>query len=174
MHKGFRKSLFGFNTNDVLAYIAATDKVAKDKIDALTKQIDNLNKEIDALNARNENLSKIAEEYDSKKEQIKLMSDNIARIYVTAKTTSKILIDNANESRILIEEANKERLETLSDAQNSMEQVKSKLNTTANIYAKEITALCENLESIKSKIDENEKENETANIEFKKLVNQTV
>ena len=41
MHKGFRKSLFGFNTNDVLAYIAATDKVAKDKIDALTKQIDN-------------------------------------------------------------------------------------------------------------------------------------
>lgn len=174
MNKGFRKSLFGFNTDDVLAYIAATDKVAKDKIDALKKQVDELNALNDKLSIDNEALSKKAAEYDSKKDQIKLMSDNIARIYVTAKTTSKILIDNANESRLLIEQANKQRLEALDDTQLSMEDVKEKLSSAAASYSKELTELCENIENIKSRIDSNEKENINANSEFEKLINSNV
>ncbi len=174
MPKGFRKSLFGFNTDDVLAYIAATDKIAKEKIDALTKQVEELKSANEKLTSANAELSEKANEYDAKKEQIRLMSDNIARIYVTAKTTSKILIDNANESRMLIEEANHQRLEALDDTQLSMEEVKTKLNAAADTYAKEISTLCENLESIKSRIDSNEKENVAANGEFEKLINANV
>ncbi len=174
MAKGFRKSLFGFNTDDVLAYIAATDKVAKDKIDALAKQVEELKSANEKLTADNALLTEKANEYDSKKEQIRLMSDNIARIYVTAKTTSKILIDNANESRMLIEEANRQRLEALDDTQLSMEEVKSRLTAAADSYTKEINTLCENLESIKSRIDSNEKENISANNEFEKLINANI
>lgn len=174
MPKGFRKSLFGFNTDDVLAYIAATDKIAKEKIDALTKQVEELKSANEKLTSANAELLEKANEYDAKKEQIRLMSDNIARIYVTAKTTSKILIDNANESRMLIEEANHQRLEALDDTQLSMEEVKTKLNAAADTYAKEISTLCENLESIKSRIDSNEKENVAANGEFEKLINANV
>lgn len=170
MHKGFRKALFGFNTDDVLSYIAASDKVAKQKIDKLNAEIESLKAENSKLSAENEVLNVKASEYENKKEQIKLMSDNIARIYVTAKATSKILIDNANESRMLIEEANRERIEALDDTQLSMEQVKSKLIEAADTYSKEITALCNNLEHIKSRIDSNELESKNANEEFEELI----
>lgn len=174
MSKGFRKSLFGFNTDDVLAYIAATDKAAKTKISQLENEISGLKKSIDALTNENAVLSDKVSEYESKKEYIRIMSENIARIYLTAKTTSKLMIDNANESRQLIEDANKEHLAVIDDTQDAMTQIKDKISEASERYCKEIEQLYLSLENAKCQIDNNTNQTNTANEEFNALISENV
>ena len=48
MAVGFRKSLFGFNCNDVIDYIEKAQKRFKIKADALSKTADELSQKLDA------------------------------------------------------------------------------------------------------------------------------
>ena len=89
MSKGFRKSLLGFNTTDVLAYISASDKAAKEKTDKLNSEIATLKLQNEKLAEANKNLVQKNAEFEAKKEQIRVMSENVARMYLSAKTTSQ-------------------------------------------------------------------------------------
>lgn len=174
MSKGFRKSLFGFNTGDVLAYIAATDKAANEKRTELEKEIESLKIKNDELNKINDNLREIAAEYDSKKEQIRVMSENIARMYVTAKTTSKILMDKAEESSRLINEESKDRLDTLSSSQITMAAIKEQIAMSATSYCAEVERLYASLENVKAAIENNDNTAISAKEEFETLVSENV
>lgn len=170
MSKGFRKSLFGFNSSDVLSYIAAADKAAKEKTDELKNEISVLKATCQKLTDLNRELEEKNAEYESKKEQIRIMSENVARMYLSAKTTSRIMVEKAESSRKLIEDENREHLETLSKTNESMKSVKEQITATADSYCEELEQLCASLESIKNEIDKNQKDTETAVKEFSDLV----
>lgn len=174
MSKGFRKSLFGFNTEDVLKYISASDNAAKTKISKLEKEIIELNSKIEAIEKEKAELYAVAEEYKNKKEYIKLMTDNTARIYLAAKSTSKLMIDNANESRKLIEEANDTRISALSDVQEAMKDLREKINTASKSYSDEVDELSIAFENLKNCINDNNSESDSAVQEFNTLANKNI
>ncbi len=167
MSKGFRKSLFGFNTEDVLKYISASDNAAKAKISKLEKELSEKESEIEKLKA-------VAEEYNSKKEYLKLMTENTARIYLAAKSTSKLLIDNANESRRLIEEANDSRINTLNDVQDAMKDLREKINIASKNYCEEVDELSVAFENLKNCINDNTDESDSAVEEFNTIANKNI
>lgn len=170
MSKGFRKSLFGFNTTDVLSYIAAADKMAKAKTDELNAKIAQLQREADELKEQNAVLANKNAEYESKKEQIRVMSENVAKMYLSAKTTSQLMIEKAEESRKLLAKENEEQLSTLNRTNESMKSVRDLITTTADSYCEELGALCASLEAIKNEIDKNEKDTEEAVQQFSDLI----
>ena len=53
---GFKKSLFGFNREDVFNYIENTHKAFKDKEDTLNKKIDELNSDLKLSKQQEEKL----------------------------------------------------------------------------------------------------------------------
>ncbi len=167
MSKGFRKSLFGFNTEDVLKYISASDNAAKTKISKLEKELCEKASEIEKLKA-------VAEEYNSKKEYLELMTENTARIYLAAKSTSKLMIDNADESRRLIEEANASHLDSINSVQDAMSEIKDKINTACKSYCDEVENLGTALDELKNRISENKSESDSAINQFNALVNKNV
>lgn len=174
MSKGFRKSLFGFNTTDVLSYIAAADKAAKLKTDELNAKIAELESKEKELSEQNAVLTEKNAEYESKKEQIRVMSENVARMYLSAKTTSQLMIEKAEESRRLLAKENEEQLTALSKTNESMQSVKEKITATAENYCDELNSLCASLEAIKREIDKNEKDTEAAVKEFSDLVSSQI
>lgn len=174
MSKRFRKSLFGFNTDDVLAYIAATDKAANDKKAELEAKISDLASQVEGLNSLNSQLSEIVAEYESKKEQIRIMSENIARMYISAKTTSKILVEKAEESSKLISDESKDRLNILSSSQISMEAIREQVTSAASQYCLEVERLYASLEDVKNSINTNDNEVALAKEEFEALVSENV
>ena len=167
MSKGFRKSLFGFNTEDVLKYISASDNAAKAKISKLEKELSEKESEIEKFKA-------VAEEYNSKKEYLKLMTENTARIYLAAKSTSKLMIDNANESRRLIEEANDSRINTLNDVQDAMKDLREKINIASKNYCEEVDELSAAFENLKNCINDNTDESDSAVEEFNTIANKNI
>ncbi|MBR2043433.1 MAG: hypothetical protein IJ946_03750 [Clostridia bacterium] len=174
MSKGFRKSLFGFNTTDVLAFIAASDKAAKLKTDELNAKISELESKVKTLEEQNLELVAKNAEYESKKEQIRVMSENVARMYLSAKTTSQLLVEKAEESRRLIAEENKEQLSTLQKTNESMLTAGEQISSAAESYCEGLKELCASLEAIKSEIDKNEKDTEEAIREFSDIVNKKI
>lgn len=174
MSKGFRKSLFGFNTDDVLAYIAAADKLAQANISKLEAEKNALKKDNEALDNEIQTLKSKVQEFENQKEQLRIMSENIARIYLSAKTTSKLMVDNANKSRMLIEKANIEQLSTIDTAQSSMEEMKDEIATLAEKYCSDIEYLVTSLEQIKSSIDVNNRETQSAQENFSSLIGEKI
>ncbi|MEE0946583.1 MAG: hypothetical protein U0M42_07165 [Acutalibacteraceae bacterium] len=173
MSKSFRKSLFGFNTDDVLNYISLSDAAAKKKLSILEKEIDSLNAKIKSLEEENCKLNEIAEEYNSQKDAINLMTENTARIYMAAKATSKLMIDNANQSRAIIEQANSARLDTISNVQSAMDGIRENISSTCKNYCDEVESLCSDLETLKNTIAENKEKSEAANISFNTLISES-
>ena len=174
MSKGFRKSLFGFNTDDVLAYIAAADKLAQTNISKLEAEKNALKKDNEALDNEIQALKAKVQEFENQKEQLRIMTENIARIYLSAKTTSKLMVDNANKSRMLIERANSEQLSTIDTAQTSMEEMKEEISALAEKYCSDIENLVASLEQIRDSIDTNNREIQTSHENFSSLVGEKV
>lgn len=174
MSKGFRKSLFGFNTSDVLSYISASDRAAKAKTDKLNNEIATLKEQNEKLAEANKNLVKKNAEYESKKEQIRVMSENVARMYLSAKTTSQILIEKAQENRKMLENENKEQLEALEKTNESMLSVKEHMTATTEDYCETLNELCASLEKIKDEIEKNDKDTDEAINNFGKLISDKI
>ena len=63
---GFRKSLFGFNTNDVINYIENMHNTFRDKQNKLSDELDNVSKELSLSKENYEVLSKEKDEIASK------------------------------------------------------------------------------------------------------------
>ena len=174
MSKGFRKSLFGFNATDVLSYIAASDKAAKIKTDELNGKIKELEIKVKELEEANAVLTEKNTEYESKKEQIRLMSESVAKMYLSAKTTSQLMVEKAEESRKLIAKENEEQLITLNKTNESMQNVREQITATAQSYCEELKELSDSLEAIKSEIYKNEKNTEEAIHQFNDLVTKQI
>lgn len=174
MSKGFRKSLFGFNTNDVLAYIAASDKAAKLKTDELNGKIAELSARVAELSAENAELAAKNAEFEAQKEQIRLMSESVAKMYLSAKATSRLMIEKAEESRRLIAKENEDRLSTIEKTNDSMLSVGRQITTAAAAYCEELRELCASLEAIKKQIGLNERATEEAIEEFDGIVSKNI
>ena len=91
MSVGFRKSLFGFNCDDVIEYIQTSHKKFSQKENELNEKIDSLDATITSVNAQLEDVKAskaIVEaqlkEYTDKYDEIERLSQNIGKLYLVA------------------------------------------------------------------------------------------
>ena len=107
---GFRKSLFGYNQDDVIEYIKKLhnnfkdkEQTFKDDISALEEKINALVENEEKLNQENHELNAKLDEFNAKKAEMERLSENIGKLYLVANTNAKTIMSNAEESSRLAE-----------------------------------------------------------------------
>ena len=166
MKIGFRKSLFGFKPEDVLAYIEKTQKLFSDKEAAFSAQLEELKNEL-ALSAesfqkleteKNEIAAKLAE-FNEQYEEIGRLSENIGKLYLVAQANAQAIMANSEESAILTDSEIEKNLSAIQEAHTSLDGLKQNILTTSGDFVKEVDALIDSLNETRRQIEDNTSKN---------------
>ena len=160
MATGFRKSLFGFNCDDVLAYIEKTQKAHTEKEIVLKEQIEDLQdensafeKQIGEMSAEIAQLEEKLKEFTDKYDEIERLSQNIGKLYLVAKSNAQTVM---KEAKAVADIAHKEMLKniaSISNAQEALSGIKEDIVNTSAGFAKEIDTLSKSLTDARNIID---------------------
>ena len=174
---GFRKSLFGYNQDDVIEYIKKLhnnfkdkEQTFKDDISALEEKINALVENEDKLNAENRELNLKLNEFNAKKAEMERLSENIGKLYLVANTNAKTIMSNAEESSKLAESEINKNVSAIEETHVALNSLRDSINETAKSFNDEISALIESLENTKGKISNSALESENASNEFSALL----
>ena len=173
---GFRKSLLGFNCNDVMDYIEKTHKNFVTKEKKLSQEIEELSKSIEKITAQNTKLEAEKQELDNqikafnaKYEEIERLSENIGKLYLVAQTNAQTIIENSkNSAEISNEEVNR-NLYSIDEAHESLEMLRNNITKTSNDFVAEVDRLMNSLTDTRLKISENKENIEAAKREFNEI-----
>lgn len=164
---GFRRSLFGFNTDDVLEYIEKTHKSFSKKQDALNEKADNLANELQLSKEQYENLmaeKAIVDEklnaFTEKYEEIEKLSENIGKLYLVAQANAQAIMKNSESSLNISNMEVKKNLDSIDEAHASLDEIRANIVKTSEDFVNELDELINSLVETKEKITGN---NETAN-----------
>ena len=171
MAVGFRKSLFGFNSNDVIEYIESTHKsfVKKEKdlkadIEALKNELELSNKKCDKLE-----IDKKLAEFNAKYDEIERLSENIGKLYLVAQTNAKAIIENSeNNAKIAEDEVNK-NIYSINEAHESLKNLRQSIIKTSDDFVAEVDTLISSLNATCQKISNNSEAAENAKNQFEAI-----
>ncbi|MCQ2441207.1 MAG: hypothetical protein MJ076_04865 [Clostridia bacterium] len=162
MSVGFRKSLFGFNSDDVMNYIQKTHKEFSQKetelneiADQLKSELNSIKQELEELKIQKEMTERELKEYTDKQEEIERLSQNIGKLYLVAQTNAKAIMKNSEEN---LENARKEvdgNLSKIDEAHRSLEELKEKILRTSTDFAVQVDGLISSLSSTRLQIEDN-------------------
>ena len=100
---GFRKSLFGFNTNDVINYIDKMHTAFQDKQTTLNNELEKLNGELslskenyDSLLKEKDEIAAKLNEFEEKYAEIQRLSEVIGKLYLVAQANAKAIIERTS------------------------------------------------------------------------------
>lgn len=165
MKIGFKKSLFGFNSQEVASYIkkesenfAKIENGYKAEIDALKSQIESQNSTVQLL------LSQL-EEYTKKEAEINELANSIAELYVVANITAEQTIKNAELSEAASQKQVDENIKAVSDANTELGSIEENLRKTVADFNVKVDTLKASLEKTKNTLQKNK---ETVS-EFKQM-----
>ena len=106
MALGFRKSIFGYNCEDVSEYLLKNQNSHKQAVAALNDTINELREKLADAEENNTKLCGVNSDlqsqldfYKSKYEEVKTLSENIGKLYLVAQTNAKSIINAADEAR---------------------------------------------------------------------------
>ena len=173
---GFRRSLFGFNTDDVLEYIEKTHKSFSKKQDALNQKADSLAKDLELSKEQYDNLmaeKAIVDEklnaFVEKYEEIEKLSENIGKLYLVAQANAQAIMKNS-ESSLNISNAEVEKnLNSIDEAHASLDEIRANIVKTSEDFVSELDELIQSLVETKDKITGNNKEAEESIDNFDKF-----
>lgn len=173
MTVGFRKSLFGFNTDDVLEYITKTHRSFSKKETEFNDKISSLEEEI---KLSKENFETLAREkaaleielasFRQKSLEIERISENIGKLYLVAQANAKAVMNSSIENAELVNEQTEKNVTVLSDAHLSLDSLREEIKQTTESFVNQMNELLASLESTKAQIAENQQKQVTAENEF--------
>ncbi len=162
MSAGFRKSLFGFNCDDVMEYVEKTHKDFVQKETVLNEQLDVLNA---SLNDAKDKIGEILKEKDELAEQLKVYTDkydeierlsqNIGKLYLVAESNSKSVMGLAEENRAIANEEVCKNIACIDDTQITLLDLKNEINKTANEFTAKLQTLLISLDNAKMSLNGN-------------------
>ncbi|MBO5322349.1 MAG: hypothetical protein J6B22_07110 [Clostridia bacterium] len=174
---GFRKSLFGYNQDDVIEYIKKLhnnfkdkEQTFKDDISALEEKVNALVGNEEKLNHENRELNAKLDEFNAKKAEMERLSENIGKLYLVANTNANTIMSNAEESSKLAESEINKNVSAIEETHIALNSLRDSVNETAQNFTNEISALIESLEDTKSKISNSALESKNASNEFSSLL----
>ena len=154
-NKGFRRSLMGFNREDVLNYIAAEDKKNTAAIKSLNGEIKDLLSRNQLLEKDIDNLNDLLKKYKDKEEEINRLAESIGALYIIAKNNAELILENASKGK---EEAKAEiakNLEILNDAQENYIDIKNEIINITNSFNNDLQTALESIKETEAKIKDN-------------------
>ncbi len=156
MALGFRKSIFGYNCEEVSEYILKTQNSHKQVISSLNENIKQIKDNLSSAEETNTNLQNEISDlqsqlgfYKTKYEEVKTLSENIGKLYLVAQTNAKSIIDAADNVRVASFEEIEENIAAITKTNDSLTEIKSRILTMSDNFVKEIENLTSSLEQIK-------------------------
>ena len=176
MSVGFRKSLFGFNCDDVINYVEETHRSFSEKESELNKKIDTLDSTLTEVNAQlNEVIAAKSEveaklkEYTDKYDEIERLSQNIGKLYLVAQANSKSIMKNSADNKDMIEREVKKNISSINYAHNSLDELKANITRTSSEFVAKVDALTASLNSVREQIAVKNAENKKLEDSFENM-----
>lgn len=162
MAVGFKKSLFGFNCDDVMQYIERSQKSFAEKEKELSKQVEELSRDLDLsnenyrkLNSEKELIAKKLADFSEKYEEIERLSENIGKLYLVAQANAQAIMANSEKNARLANNEVEKNLSAINDAHESLDSLKKSIMQTSNEFLSEVDSLISSLDETKEAISAN-------------------
>ena len=163
MSVGFRKSLFGFNCDDVIEYIEQSHKNFSEKENQLNQKIDTLDNTIETINAQ-------LKEYTDKYDEIERLSQNIGKLYLVAQANAKSVMQNSAENRDIANREVEKNLHSIDNAQESLAALKAEIMQTSADFVAKVDTLVSSLSSAREQINTNNTESRRLAEQFDSII----
>ena len=176
MSVGFRKSLFGFNCDDVIEYVQGSHKKFSEKEKELNAKIDNLDNTITTVNAQLEDVknAKAAveaqlKEYTDKYDEIERLSQNIGKLYLVAQANAKSIMQNSTENRDIANREVEKNLHSIDNAHEQLAALKAEIMQTSNDFISKVDTLVTSLATARKQVSGNNADNRELAEQFENL-----
>ncbi len=170
MSIGFRKSLFGFNQNDVIEYVKKLHSNFSEKEAEFKNQISSLKATAEKLEREKAELNCKLAEYEAKKAEMERLSENIGKLYLVAQTNAKTIMSNAEENSKIANEEIIRNVSAIEETHFALDSLRKSITETSENFTKEVSALMQSLQDTKSKISKDAEENNVAIEQFASLL----
>ena len=161
MAVGFRKSLFGFNSQDVIEYIDRNHREFSKKEEILNSKIEELKNLLDASKEEQRKLEEEKRELDiklnsftEKYEDIERLSENIGKLYLVAQSNAQAIMRNAEEEAASAKEEVNRNLISIDEAHEALALLRSDIIKTSEDFSAKVQTLVESLSNTREKIAE--------------------
>lgn len=161
---GFRKSLFGYNTEDVSNHLTKITLENQEIQNALKARVDELTNELNVSKASVENLtaenSEIKEKLDyyiAKYEEVKNLSENIGKLYLVAQTNAKAIMAAADEAKNTAHTEIEQNLTAINATNATLNELKNKITSLNNEFIVKVDELNASLLAAKQIIESADK-----------------
>ncbi len=176
MSVGFRKSLFGFNCDDVIEYVQNTHKKFSEKENELNQKIDNLDKTIATVNSQLEDVKAAKasveaqlKEYTDKYDEIERLSQNIGKLYLVAQANAKSIMQNSAENRDIANREVEKNLHSIDNAHEQLAALKADIMQTSNEFVAKVDSLVTSLTTAREQVTGNNVDNRKLAEQFENL-----
>ena len=177
MSIGFRKSLFGFNCDDVIAYVQKTHKEFTEKEIVLNEQIEDLKSEntsireqIGELTKEKSEIELKLKEFTDKYDEMKRLSKNIGKLYLVAKSNANAIMKEASECADISRKEVEKNLGTIDNAHTTLGEFKDNVVNSSAQFAKEIDNLTKSLDDARDKINSRNSDIIKSEEEYRELI----
>lgn len=170
MAAGFRRSLMGFNREDVLNYLSAEDKKNNQIINGLKEEIDGLSKQNSDYLKKLDEMEAQLSVYKEKEEQIERLSHGIGTLYMLAKSNADIIMNNAEAGKKAAKTEINNNLLLLEAVQNNLATIKQDLDSLNKNFDEGVSALESSVASTKDEIKQNLSKADAAHQSFTEAV----
>ena len=177
MSVGFRKSLFGFNCDDVISYIEESHKKFSAKENDLNQKIDNLDNTIASINAQLDDVkaAKAAveaqlKEYTDKHDEIERLSQNIGKLYLVSQANARSVMQNSAENRDITNREVEKNLHSIDNAHEQLAALKAEIMQTSNDFVAKVDTLVSSLSTARSEIESNNDKNHELSEQFESIL----
>lgn len=171
MSLGFKKSLFGFNCDQVVKYITDSDKKYSEKELVLNETIQSLSEDNVKLTNENEVMKKQLEEFNKKCNEINRISEKIGKMYLIANVNAKAIMQNAIEDAQLTENETAKDIALLDELNNKLAELKTTLVGSSKQFENTIDSIDTSLQDAKSTIAKNQMNSSESINDFNKEIN---
>lgn len=161
MVSGFRNSLFGFKKSDVIDYIDQWHRKSADreadllrKIEELNEEISSLKSDIDTINQEKKRIENIQDEYIKRYEEVEKLSADIGKLYLTAQTDAKEVMEQSIKSRELVNKEVETNLTAIEEMHAELGNVKSDILSSVGNFSNELDRLFATFNEAKEKLAE--------------------
>lgn len=176
MSVGFRKSLFGFNCDDVIEYIEQSHKKFSEKETALNEKIDTLDSTIADVNAKLDDVKAAKavveaqlKEYTDKYDEIERLSQNIGKLYLVAQANAKSIMQNSAETRDITNREVEKNLSSIDSAHEQLAALKAEIMQTSNDFVTKVDTLVTSLTTAREQISQKNTDNRELAEQFENL-----
>ena len=166
MSVGFRKSLFGFNCDDVIEYIEQSHKKFSEKENELNQKIDtldttiaNVNTQLDDVKAAKAAVEAQLKEYTDKYDEIERLSQNIGKLYLVAQANAKSIMQNSAETRDITNREVEKNLHSIDNAHEALAALKAEIMQTSDDFVNKVDTLVTSLATAREQVSQKNTDN---------------